>query len=222
ACGIWPMDPSPVLKRLQPTTPPDQTDQIDLEAPSRLSPADWARIERLLQETVKETTKGVASTLISSVHQLSTQNKLQAIELEGLRASLATKNKRKGHGKPLPLPVKNRTTGGAIFYSPRSVRVAKQNLAIKEAEEHQNELEKIDKKEVRRQNKLVKEKEAKERAEKRVKDKKRRDKEKAAKAAKTAAKKAESDRKKALQLSQKGKRKATKAPASRPIKKKRL
>ena len=101
--GIWPMDMSPVLERLQPHTPPDQTDQIGQEAPSHLSPTDWSHLQRLLQETVEETSQGIARKLTSSIHQLTTQNKLLQVEVEGLQASLTTQNKRRRHSKPLPL-----------------------------------------------------------------------------------------------------------------------
>jgi len=210
---------------LQPSTPPDQTDQNDPEAPSHLSPTDWARIERLLQETVKETTQDVARQLTSSIHRLTTQNKLQALEIKGLRASLATKNKRKSHGKALPLPVPDRTTGGAVFYSPRSVRQAKALLAEREAEEHQKELQKAETKKLRADTKLLNEKLAKERAEKRVREKERKEREKAERAAKAAEKKAvqnKNARQKALETSQKGKRKASKPLPKQPKRQKKV
>lgn len=217
ATGIWPMIPSPVLDRLQPITPPDQADQIDPEAPSRLSPADWARIERLLRDTVKVTTAGVARKLTSSVHRLSTQNKLQQLELEGLRASLATKNKRMRYGKPLLLPVSNRTTGGAIFYSPRTVRQAKATLATKEAEKHQKELDKAESKKQRQEKKLQDELFAKKRAEERVKERQKKD-DAARRAQDAAEKRAERkhqrearDHEKTLKSSHIGKHKASRA-----------
>ena len=52
ATGIWPMDPSPVLDRLQPTTPPHQTDQNNDGGPSELSPIGRVQLERLLQHVV--------------------------------------------------------------------------------------------------------------------------------------------------------------------------
>ena len=212
ATGIWPMDPSPVLDRLQPTTPPHQTDQNNDGGPSELSPIGRVQLERLLQHVVKETCGEVARKLTSSIHRITTQNKLQALEIEGLRASLTTKNKRKSHGKALPLPIPSRITGGALFLSPRTIRQAKADLKQKEEEEHQKELQKAETKKLKHDTKLLKEKLAKERAEKRVKDKERKDREKAERAAKAAAKKAEreaNNQQKALHTSQKGKRKAS-------------
>jgi hypothetical protein len=228
ATGVWPKDPSPVLIKFQPHTPPDQTDQITQTAPSHLSPTDWARIERLLASTMKETSQEVARKLTSSIHRLATKSKLQKLEIQGLQASLNTKNKRKRHGKALPLPVLNRHTGGAIFYSPRSVRQARATLATREAVQHQEKLDKAETKRLKEAKKLLDQKLAKERAEKRMKEKERREKEKAERAASAAAKransqrkKAEKDREKAIKTSQKGKRKASKV-SSKPQKRQKV
>jgi hypothetical protein len=183
ATGIWPTDPSPVLDRLQPSTPPHQTDQNGNEAPSDLSPARGVQLERLLRETVKDISDTVARKLTSSVHRLATENKIQALEITGLRSSLATKNKRTSHGKALPLPISEKSTGGAIFFSPRSVRQAKAKLKQQEQEEHQEELQKAETKKLKADTKLLKEKLAKEAAEKRVKEKERKEREKAERAA---------------------------------------
>ena len=217
-----------MLIKFQPHTPPEQTDQAGQEALSQLSPTDWARIQQLLAEAAKETSENVARELTAAIHRLTTKSKLQKLEIQGLQASLATKNKRKSHGKALPLPVSNRRTGGATFYSPRSVRQAWATLATREAEEHQKELEKAETKRLQEANKLLKQKLAKERAEERVKARKRRQREMAERAANAAAKRAENqrkkeekDRQKAIQTSQKGKRKALRAP-SKPQKRQKV
>jgi hypothetical protein len=51
ATGIWPMDQTIVTKKFDYRTPPEQTDNI---RPSHLSPADWKRTQRLLEQVVKD------------------------------------------------------------------------------------------------------------------------------------------------------------------------
>jgi hypothetical protein len=82
---------------------------------SNLSLTSWKRVERLLQQTVKDTSNEVVRRLEASIHCASTETKLLRYKNEGLRASLATKNWRKRHGKRLPLTSPKRPNRGATF-----------------------------------------------------------------------------------------------------------
>jgi hypothetical protein len=176
---------------------------------------------------VKDISITVARKLTSSDHRLATENKLRALEIERLRASLATKNKRTSHGKALPLPMEEKSIGGATFFSPRSVRRAKAKLKQMEPEkkEHQAEVQKADKKKLKADTKLIEEKLAKEAAEARVKDKKKKEREKAERAAKAVEQKAireNNARQKALQTTQNSKPKALKLLSKQPKRQKKV
>jgi hypothetical protein len=114
------------------------TDQFRYTSPapdggSDLSLTSWKRVERLLQQTVKDTSNEVVRRLEALIHRASTETKLLRYENEGLRASLATKNRRKRHGKRLPLASPERPDGGATFWSPRRVGEARAKRAEIEA-----------------------------------------------------------------------------------------
>jgi hypothetical protein len=100
---------------------------------SDLSPTSWKRVERLLQQTVTDTSNEVVRRLEALIHRASIETKLLCYENEGLRASLATKNKRKKHGKRLLLASPERSGGGAIFWSPWKVDEARAKRAEMEA-----------------------------------------------------------------------------------------
>jgi hypothetical protein len=74
----------------------------------------------------------------------------------GLRSSLVTKNKRTSHGRPLPLPIPEKSIGEAVFFSPQSVRQAKAKLKQQEQEKHQEELQKAETKKFKADTKLLK------------------------------------------------------------------
>lgn len=102
------MDPSPVTDKFKYTSPSPSNSGSDL------SPTSWKRVERLLQQTVKDSSNEVVRRLEASIHRASTETKLLRYENEGLRASLAIKNQRKKPGKQLPLS-SEKPDGGATF-----------------------------------------------------------------------------------------------------------
>jgi hypothetical protein len=206
ATGIWPMDSSRVTDQFRYTSPAPNDS-------SDLSPTSWKRVERLLQQTVTDTSNEVVRRLEASIHRASTKTKLLRYENEGLRASLATKNKRKKHGKRLPLASPERSGGGATFWSPRKVDEARAKRAEMEATQEAEQLKKVEMRELRASNKLYYQRLAEEKRLERERAKVVREKERAKKAAEKQRQKEERDCQKAIQTSQTGKRKASRVPA---------
>jgi hypothetical protein len=77
ATGIWPMDHSVVTTKFKYTTPPEQADNME---PFHLSPADWARVDRLLKEAVKEGAAEVIQKLSGSIRLPELQSPQQSIK----------------------------------------------------------------------------------------------------------------------------------------------
>jgi hypothetical protein len=168
---------------------------------------------------VKSRTDQAVQKLEASFHSVSTENKLLCHQNQELLALLDTQNKRKKNGRSLPLKgkqkKKERMKGEAAFYSPWSLKKARNEQAAKDAEEATEALKKVEMRELRAANALFKKKIAEENRERRAQEKEVKDKEKADKAAEARHKreeKAEIDHQRALQTSQIDKRKA-----SRPL-----
>jgi hypothetical protein len=216
ATGIWLMNREVVTNKFRPYTPPQESSNT---APSHLSLSNWTRMGRLVDDVVKSRTDQAVRKLEASFHRVSTENKLLRHQNQGLLASLDTQNKRKKNGRSLPLKEKRkkkeRMKGEAAFYSPRSLKKARNEQAAKNAEEATEALKKVEMRELRAANALFKKKIAEENRKGRAQEKEVKDKEKADKAAEAQRKrkeKAEIDCQKALQTSQIGKCKA-----SRPL-----
>jgi hypothetical protein len=89
----------------------------------------------LLTDLVKEVDYQKARELETSIHRATTQSKLMRNENKGLQASLLTKNKRKKHGKVLPLTQASDLGRGGAFYSPRKVAKGRAERKQKQQEE---------------------------------------------------------------------------------------
>jgi hypothetical protein len=157
-----------------------------------------------------------------SLHHISIQNSLLHHEIAGLKDVLKTQKKHKKKSKPLDLQQKKWAQGGAVFWSPRKVQEARSREKTKQREQRAEELKKAEMAELRRSNKLYKEKIAQEKREQRVREKEERDQLKAEKAAEAAERKVQKERdkqardaQKAIQLPQRGKRKASQSTAPR-------
>jgi hypothetical protein len=121
ATGIWPMDRAQVIDRVRRTR--TQQDEAS-EALPEASPDDWRHISQKLKNVVKDSLDTVVKELTVSIHRASTETTLLRLENEGLKASLAAKNKRRSHGKTLELQGADETTGGSTFWSPSRVKAA--------------------------------------------------------------------------------------------------
>jgi hypothetical protein len=214
ACGIWPMDASPVLNKFSKTT--DRSDD-DRSSSSRLSPTDWIHMERLVRAAVKDTYDKESQKLSRLVHRLSAQNGLLLHENAGLKEALKPKKKRKKHGKALDFEQSKLANGGAVFYSPSTIRVARDLAEIKEREEEEKQLQKLRKKKEKEEARLLKQLENGKKREERERAKVVREKERAEKAAQRAekaAQRAAQNTKKTASKPHTTKRKASKAPLS--------
>jgi hypothetical protein len=218
ATGIWPMNADVILKRFSNTPPISDRGQ---SPSSRLSPTDWIHMERLIRLAVADKTSKETKQLSGSLHHLQVQNELLHHKCKGLEAALKIRKKRKKHGKALPLGQSGEYHGGAVLFSPRAVQRARDEQAVQQQEEEEEQLQKLQRKKKREEAKLPKQLQVKERREERERAKVVREKEKAEKAAEKQRQQEERDSKKDIQLSQKGKRKALRAPQSNNKRQKR-
>jgi hypothetical protein len=212
ATGIWPIDREVVIKKFRYSTPPPNR---DLSTEPDVYPNTWNRVDQLLTELHKEVDAQKVRELETSIHRATTQSKLMCNENEGLRASLLTKNKRKKHGKVLPLAQASDLGRGGAFYSPRKVAKGRAERLQKEQEELEEKAAKAKIKDLKAASKLLKEKLTQENrvvaaAAKLVKEK-----EKAEKAAEKARNIEARNTQKAIQQAQKGKRKASQASSTK-------
>ena len=135
--------------------------------------------------------KKIARKLRRSLHHIAIQNELLRDEVAGLKASLVIKKRYKKKSKQLPFEEKQEYHGGAQFYSPRKVELARRREAELQHQKEQELLSKAAAKELRLAARVYKQKIAEEKRVAREKAKVQREQEKAemvaAKAAKTAA-----------------------------------
>ncbi|KAF1364240.1 hypothetical protein EJ07DRAFT_53056, partial [Lizonia empirigonia] len=124
-------------------------------------------------------------------------------ENEGLRESAKPHSKRHKHKGPLDLQQRKEYEAEAMYYSPRKIREAEFRYMVKERDEKQKKLDRVEMKQLRKSAKLLRAKEAEERKVERERLKKVREKEKAEKAAEREAQKRDRDAKKSQQQRQK-------------------
>jgi hypothetical protein len=169
---------------------------------------------------VKDTYQEESKKLSLSLHHLSTENQILHHENQGLREALQVKEKHKVKGKVLDLQQRKEYHDGGVLWSPKKVREAKVRRRVNERLEAEEKLEKARAKKEREELHLQRQLEAEERRMERERLKVVREKEKANKAAERQRQKEEKDSARALQLSQKGKRQASR-PASSKAKRQR-
>jgi hypothetical protein len=216
ATGIWPMDREVVIEKFnQPPTTPDREANTEPGTEPDIYPNTWDRVDYLLTKLHKEVDAQKVRELETSVHRATTQSKLMRNENEGLRASLVTKNKRRRHGKVLPLAQTSETGGGGAFYSPRKVAKGRAERLGKEQKELQEKAAKAKMKDLKAASKLLKEKLLQEKRVAAAEAKLVKEKEKAEKAAEKARNIEARNTQKAIQQAQKGKRKASQASSTK-------
>ncbi|KAF1928523.1 uncharacterized protein M421DRAFT_48400, partial [Didymella exigua CBS 183.55] len=163
-----------------------------------------------------------------SLHHISIQNQLLHHENQGLKEALKTQKKHKNESKVLQFQPRKDYHGGAEFYSPSRVERARSDERAKQQNQRAEEHRKAEKKKFRQANKLYNERIAQERREQRAREKDEREQVGAKKAKEAAERKAQRERdkqacdaEKTVQLPQRGKRKASAAPAAKISKKRR-
>tara|TARA_R110002003_G_scaffold2091_4_gene24026 strand:+ start:996 stop:1595 length:600 start_codon:yes stop_codon:yes gene_type:complete len=155
-----------------------------------------------------------ARKLRSSLHHISVQNELLRTEIEGLRDALLTKKRQNKKGKALDLQQRQEYHGGATFWSPRKIREARYREKVLQQEKEEEQLAKAEAKELQQAARLYKQKIAEEKRVAREAAKVAKAQAKADEAAAKEAEKAAHNASKPIQTSQKGKRKASRAPTS--------
>jgi hypothetical protein len=206
ATGVWPMEPEAILKRFE------RELSSEHGGGEALKEGDWRHMERLLRSTVRDTAAEDSKMLSQTLHSLAAQNELLHHEVNGLREALTAKRRHKKRGKPLDLQQREEYHGGAVFWSPRKLREARAREAVVQHQEHEEQLAKANRKELRAAAKLLREQEAEERRVARARAKVVRDQMKAEQAAARAARIEAQNTKRVSKTAQTGKRKASRAP----------
>ena len=221
ATGIWPPDPSPILKRFNRNTP--EISSSDESSSSVLSGSDWLKIKSLIQETTSNKRSKEVKKLNRSLHHISVEVDILRHENMGLKEALSTKKEKRKKSHPLHLREnQGEYHGGAVFCSPRKLRQAKERRAIEEREKDELRLQKAQRSQLKKQVRLYKLQVAQEKRVERERLKEVREKEKAEQVAERARQKADHDSRKAFQQGQNNKRKASQASSQNKKRQKRV
>jgi hypothetical protein len=205
ATGIHPPNPAVVLDKFA-----KEGSDSEASSTSVLSGEDWLKLKSIVRQEVRDqSSKGVRK-LQRSLHHLAAQNTLLHGELKGLRQSLAIKKRRETKSYTLQLEDHPEYHGGAIWWSPTSVKRVRDN---KIQQQQQAELEKLQKAEQAEASKAARNCELQLKAARRVEREKGWEetrKRKAEEKAEREHRRSLRDAAKAIQLPQSGKRKASK------------
>ncbi|XP_014549960.1 hypothetical protein COCVIDRAFT_117299, partial [Bipolaris victoriae FI3] len=219
--GIAPLNPNAILDRFTPS-------QAEAAAAQAFNEAnDWRHNNRIWRQSVQDPTTDEAKELRQTLHQLTTQNELLKIERDNLQDTLSYAKSKSTKSKsiksrPLPLIQRKETRSKTQWYSLRGVNEAQHLQDVFEQEERDNELRKHTERELHKSNRKLKQKldaekkaaaatrrkEAAERAQLKRE-------EAAARKAEREHQKQERDAVEAIQLTQRGKRKASQSTAPR-------
>jgi hypothetical protein len=177
-------------------------------------------MDRLVRSAVRDNAIQDARKLSASLHHLQVENKLLHDENEGLIEALKVKKKHKKKSKVLDLQQREEYHGGAIFWSPRKLREAHTRHSLKEQDERERKFQKLQDRAGREAAAIYKQKVAEEKRVAREAAKRERERVRAERAEQVAerrrqreAQKQAATAAKAIQLSQRGKRAASKKRA---------
>jgi len=134
ATGLSPLEPEVILRRFN---QPAQSGQSSDSDSSALSASNWRKTERLLREVVTDRGDPRAQKLSRAFHRISVQKSLLTHEAQGLRQALNNERLRRKRGKALPLEQPEEYHGGAVFWSPRKVKEARDRQLQQGLEEEQ-------------------------------------------------------------------------------------
>jgi hypothetical protein len=206
ATGIHPPDAEVVLKRYR-----KEASDSDESSSSCLSGDDWIKLESIIRRTVRDQSSKDAKKLRRSLHHISAQASILRGEVRGLRAALNVRKRQEKKSYTLQVNKPHEYHGGAVFWSPRKVRQARDDEAARQLQQQQEVLQKAEKTHLKEQARLYKLQVAEEKRVEKERLKEVRAKERAEKEAQKEAQKALRDSQKAIQPSQSGKRKASQA-----------
>ncbi|KAF1357589.1 hypothetical protein EJ07DRAFT_128472, partial [Lizonia empirigonia] len=124
---------------------------------SALSASDWRKIRQLVDHAVADRDQRKISKLNQTIHRLSIRSVLAEHENVRLKEALINERQHRKRGKALPLEAAEEYHGGAVFWSPRKVKEARDRQHQQELEEEQLQHQKVEAARVReeqRQEKL--------------------------------------------------------------------
>jgi hypothetical protein len=172
---------------------------------------------------VKDFNNKEVKKLRRSLHHLSAQNSILRGENQGLRAALKIKKRHQKKSYTLQLNRPEEYYGGAVFWSPKKMRQAKEDEIERQQQQHQQlQLQKAERSQLKEQARLYKLQQAEERHVERERLKEVREKERAEKLAQKEAQKAAREAEKAIQLSQNGKCKVSQGSSQKQKRQKRV
>ena len=134
ATGLSPLELEVILRRFN---QPAQSGQSSDSDSSALSASNWRKTERLLREVVTDRGDPRAQKLSRAFHRISVQKSLLTHEAQGLRQALNNERLRRKRGNALPLEQPEEYHGGAVFWSPRKVKEARDRQLQQGLEEEQ-------------------------------------------------------------------------------------
>jgi hypothetical protein len=212
ATSLSPFNPEVILDRFNQPARLGQSSDSDSSA---LSASDWRKIRQLVDHAVADRDQRKISKLNQTIHRLSIRSVLAEHEIKRLKEALINEKKRRKRGKALPLEAGEEYHGGAIFWSPRKVKEARDRQLQQELEEEQQRLQKVEiarNREDQRQAKAQAiEARRKTRAEARIVRQAEKAREAADRASRAAARRAQQRLQQAQKTSQKGKKRSLKA-----------
>jgi hypothetical protein len=212
ATGLSPLNPEVILNRFN---QPAQSGQLSDSDSSALSASDWRKIRQLVDRAVADRDQQKILKLNRTIHQLSIRSVLAEHEIKRLKEALINEKKRRKRGKALPLEAEEEYHGGAVFWSPRKVKEARDRQLQQGLEEEQQRLQKAEiarDREAQRQAKAQAiEARRKARAEARISRQAAKAREAADRASRQAARRAQQRLQQAQKNSQKGKKHSLKA-----------
>jgi hypothetical protein len=217
ATGLSPFNSKVILKRFN----INLSSSSDSES-SALTASNWRKTERLLRQVVKDRGDKRAQKLSQAFYQISTQKTLLEHEVKGIREGLINKKMHRKWGKPLLLEEPEEYHGGAVFWSPRKVKEARDRQQLKEREEEQLQQQKAETKRHREEARQAKAAVVQARRQAKVEVRISREKEKADRAAeqasRAAARRTHERPKQALKISPKDEKRGLKATAKATLK----
>lgn len=189
----------------------------------------WMQLRKIFDAAVADKAKVEAQQLKASLHSLQVQNELLHHENDGLTASLEAKKKHKKKSTTMDLQQGKDYHGGAHFWSPRKIHEARARDAVKKDEAEQLRLQKSHDRDLKAAATLYKKKLQEAAKVARQEAKEQRDRERKARAEELAASRALKKQQREAATPKKShdtpsipKRKASRAPASNPTKRRRV
>lgn len=141
ATGLSPFEPEVILKRFN---QPAQSGQSSDSDSSALSASDWRKIRQLVNHAVADRDQRKISKLNQTIHRLSIRSVLAEQENIRLKEALINERQRRKRGNALPLEAEEEYHGGAVFWSPRKVKEARDRQHQQELEAEQLQHQKVE------------------------------------------------------------------------------